>query len=116
MPKVDVTINGRAYQVACKDGEESHLADLAEYFDKRVSELIDTIGPASETRLMLMAGLVIADELSETLDKVETLETAVTDARERGASGSAAVTEKAGRAIDVLAQRLEAIAERLESA
>ena len=116
MPRVDVKINGHAYQVACKEGEESHLADLAEYVDRRVSELIDTAGPASETRLMLMAGLVIADELSETLDKVEALEASVTDARERRESDSAAVAEKAGRAIDVRAQRLEAIAARLESA
>ena len=39
MAQVDVTINGRDYQIACDDGQEAHLVQLGEYVDRRVKEL-----------------------------------------------------------------------------
>src|SRR5205085_2476631 len=64
MPLVNVLVNGRAYTVACDEGEEDHLRELGQYLDKRVRELSATVGQVADSRLMLMAGLVIADELS----------------------------------------------------
>jgi cell division protein ZapA len=67
VPKVDITINGRIYAVACGDGEENRVRELAGIVDNRVRQLV---GPnpnsaVGETHLLVLAGLMLADELSE---------------------------------------------------
>jgi cell division protein ZapA len=62
---VEITINGRQYRVACEDGQETHLTNLATYFDGKMSTLIEGVGQIGDTSLMVMAGLLIADELSD---------------------------------------------------
>lgn len=66
MAQVDVTVNGRDYQIACDDGQEDHLAQLGEYVDRRVKELATTVGQVGDSRLLVMVSLLIADELAET--------------------------------------------------
>lgn len=65
MSQVEITINGRQYRVACEDGQETHLTNLAGYFDGKMTSLIDEVGQIGDTSLMVMAGLLIADELSD---------------------------------------------------
>ena len=65
MAQLTVTINGRGYPIACDDGQEEHLKKLAAYVDKRVSELATAMGQIGDTRLLVMACLLIADELSD---------------------------------------------------
>ena len=112
MGQVNVMVNGRAYSVGCDDGEEAHVAELAEYVDMRVREMVGS-GPqmGGEGRLLLMAALMIADDLSAAADQVEGLRNEVRSLRE--ALGSAA--DESG-SIARLAGRLEDIAARLESA
>ena len=64
MPLVEVVVNGRDYQVACDVGQEDRLRELAQQFDKRVQVLASSVGQVGDARLLLMAGLVITDELS----------------------------------------------------
>lgn len=63
MAHVTVTVNGTQYSLACDDGEEAHLAALAKQFDKRVTEVKKDARNASDAQLMLMAGLLLEDEL-----------------------------------------------------
>ena len=63
MGKVTVTVGGRAYGLSCADGEEDHLAALGAHLAARADDLTAAIGSMSEPRLLLMAGLQIADEL-----------------------------------------------------
>lgn len=65
MPRVDVSINGRSYQIACDEGQEDHLVQLAEFVESRVSELVAAVGQVGDARLLVMASLLIADELYE---------------------------------------------------
>ncbi len=65
MSQVEITINGRQYRVACEDGQETHLTNLATYFDSKMTSLIEEVGQIGDTSLMVMAGLLIADELSD---------------------------------------------------
>ncbi len=107
MAKVAVTINGRKYDIACDDGQEAHLARLAQYVDKRVDELVAAVGQVGDARLLVMASLLVADELSEVYTELDTLR------NERRSS------QPAGPGIadlDKLSTRLEAIADRLERA
>lgn len=110
MAQVNVTVNGRVYTVACDDGEEEHLGDLAKYFDKRVQDLTKSIGQVGETRLFLLAGLLVADELSEMLAKIDDLSAEV----ERLKAGRHAMVEKAQKAEAIAAEVLETAARRLD--
>lgn len=116
MAVVDVTVNGRSYQIACDDGEEARLADLARFFDGQVSEVSGSVGRVGEARLILMAGLLISDELSNSLERIEGLESS---AAEEAVEGKRVVEELAGNlssALNALAERIESLAARLESA
>ena len=92
MADVTVTINGHDYVVACKDGEEKHLHFLADYVTKKVSSLVVSFGQIGEARLLLMAALFIADELSEAFSQLGDLKTEVADLKnkvQKAGSGSA---------------------------
>jgi cell division protein ZapA len=119
MPLVNVLVNGRAYTVACDEGEEDHLRELGQYLDKRVRELSATVGQVADSRLLLMAGLVIADELSDAMTKLEERNkelTAIKSARSLAAENLANEDERAASALEFAASRLEAIAARLAPA
>ena len=66
MPLVNVMVNSRAYTIACDDGEEDHLRELAIHVDGKVKELLSSVGQVGDQRLLLMAALLIADEHHET--------------------------------------------------
>ena len=65
MPQVTVTIAGKAYRMACADGEEAHLAGLAQLFDGKIGEMRRTFGEIGDMRLHVMAAITIADDLAE---------------------------------------------------
>lgn len=110
MAQVSVTINKRKYDVACDDGQEAHLVRLAAYVDKKISELAEAMGQIGDARLLVVASLLIADELSDAYAEMETLK----------ADGSAGAvgpgSDGLGSALDSLAIRIEDIAARLEQA
>ncbi len=105
MPQVDVNINGRRYQIACDEGQEEHLSQLAEYVDKRVQELVGAIGQVGDARLLVMTSLLVADELSEAYSALE--DKAVDG---NGADGAAAHEHE-----EAMAAMLEAMASRIET-
>ena len=65
MAQVDVAINGKSYKIACDDGQEDHLLELAANVDQRVQQLVASVGQVGDARLLVMACLLISDELSE---------------------------------------------------
>ena len=65
MASIDVDIAGRRYDVACRDGEEAHLRSLAAVVDKRAADAAAALGSLTETRQLLFAALLIADDLKE---------------------------------------------------
>ncbi len=110
MAHVTVTVNGRAYTIACDDGEEKHLADLSQFIDKRVAEIAGAIGQVGDARLLLMASLLIADELGLREQKVEELEGEISQLKQT----RVAVAEKAQTAEGAVADVLESAAIRIE--
>jgi cell division protein ZapA len=65
MPKVDISINGRFYAVACDEGQEARLNDLAGMIDERVRLFAGPVSGIGETYALVMASLMMADELAE---------------------------------------------------
>ena len=112
MPLVNVLVNGRAYTVACDEGEEEHLRELGQYLDKRVRELSATVGQVADSRLLLMAGLVIADELSDALAKLDERNkelTAIKSARELAAENLANDDDRAADVLELAHRRRPAV-------
>jgi len=109
MPTVDVMVNGRRHTVACGEGEELRVRRLASYIDKRVADLAKGQVQGGDARLLLMASLLIADELSDALDEIKRLQ-GVVDQRVRE------VEQTSAAAVERVAQRLDAIAAELEKA
>ena len=62
MPLVNVMVNQRAYTIACDEGEEEHLKELAEHVDGKVRELLGSVGQVGDARLLLMAALLVTDD------------------------------------------------------
>ena len=118
MASIDVTINGRSYTVSCDDGQEGRLRQLARYLDMQVTRLAEELGQVGETRLMLMAGLVIADELSEALERLKSLEERVggLEADRDHVSGKLEAVElRAAHALEGAANRIEILTRRLDT-
>ncbi len=63
MGQVSVTLNDRVYRLVCDEGEEDRLVELATYVKAKVTQLTAEVGRAGDERLLLMAALMIADEL-----------------------------------------------------
>ena len=103
MASVTVKVNGRPYPIICGDGEEEHLKYLAEFVDKKVQDLSDMVANATETQLLLMASLLIADDLSQAYETIDKL-------KEENGGGSP------DERLEAWAEKLEAIALQLETA
>lgn len=118
MAQVSVVINGKSYRIACDDGEEPHLHTLAELVDKRVTQLVSSIGQIDHTRLLVMASLVIADELGDSKTEIATLKEKLKQAANTPVPApvsAAPDTDKLCEGIEKLAGRIEAIADRLST-
>ncbi len=111
MPLVNVMVNGKAYTLGCGEGEEGHLKELAALVDVKVREAQGMVGSqASDTKLLLTAALLLADEHHETLEKLGS--TAATAGSLQGERDQA--SEKAESAQAIAADALEAAAARIE--
>ena len=116
MPQVSVTINGRQFRMACEDGEEEHLMQLAADLDVRITRLRGRFGEIGDTRLTVMAALTLADELSVTKEKVQRLEpelATLQDASVVSADRSQATQAAVVAALNAAAERIESITRQL---
>ena len=106
MGRVTLEINGKAYVVGCEDGGEPHARALAARIDAKVRQIAPEAGAPGEARLILMAALMIADELSEAeaaLHAAETKDVEAVSALDR-------LVSKAVNALEAAADRLEDMA------
>jgi cell division protein ZapA len=65
MAQVTIQVNDRPYIVGCEDGQEQHLVELAQHFDRHVRQVGHEVGQLGESRLFLMGALLLADELAD---------------------------------------------------
>lgn len=102
MAEVTIEVGGRRYDVSCRDGEEDQLRRLARLLDEKANQARAAVGGVNEARQLLMAGLLLADELS--------------DLRGGKAVPLPPDTNSAlADAVEQLAARVETLAEHLES-
>ena len=116
MAQVTATIAGRQYRLACEDGQEDHLIALAKDLDGRIEELRKKFGEIGDTRLTVMASLMVADELAEATRKIRRLEEdgrALQDARVVAADRAKAASSAVVNAFNSAAERIEGITRKL---
>jgi len=105
MAHVDLMIAGRSYQIACRDGEEENLRTAARLVDAKSREALSGLGTLSESRQLLFASLLLADQMMET---------------QRAGGAPISIPEPATPDPEIadrvarLAERLEALADSLE--
>ncbi|WP_170330547.1 cell division protein ZapA [Ruegeria arenilitoris] len=74
MPEVTIHIGGRGFEVSCQEGEEVFLQSAAKMLDDEAQVLSDQIGRMPESRMLLMAGLMLADKAAASEDRIKTVE------------------------------------------
>ena len=119
MAQGTVTIGGRAYKLACNEGEEPHLEELARVVDAKFEAMHRSFGEIGDQRLIVMAALTVADELTEARGRVAALEADAerTVERDRQARRDAEIQAvAAAQAFGELSQRIEKMAAALSSA
>jgi len=104
MAQVTLRINGYSHTLVCKDGEENHLLAMANEVEQRIEAIKAAAGQSGESRMLVMAALMMADDLFELRKRVEALE-----------SGQPAPDAKLGRRLGRTVKRAEEIAADLDS-
>ncbi|MBX5453279.1 MAG: cell division protein ZapA [Acidobacteriia bacterium] len=112
MAQVTVRINGYAYTVGCEDGQEAHLQAMAQQVDERIERIKAVAGPSGEARLLMLAALLLADELHDLKKAMEAANHNGPESVEAMRSG--AVAPELAFKIAALADRAEEIAASFE--
>ncbi len=109
MAQLTIKINGYTYAVGCEDGQEAHLLAMAEQVEHRVNSIKALGGQSGEARLLVLAGLLMADELHDTTRQLA-------QAKGQPAPAAASPPEWLQQRLTRLADHAEAIADGLEKA
>jgi cell division protein ZapA len=116
MAQVTVTIDGKAYRMACEEGQEEHLTDLATRFDRYVMHLKSQFGEIGDLRVTVMAGIMIMDEVAELTRRVSGLESELEGLRSNQdtvLAANARSEETLATVIDEVTTRIRGITEKL---
>lgn len=109
MPTVTIALNGRNYDIACGEGEESRVQELAGELRRRMEGLAKNAGPVHENLLFALTGILLADEIDQKSRQIVQLKNQQEDLVQRREVALADTIER-------LAVKIEAIAARLEAA
>lgn len=110
MGEVSVTLNGRTYRLECGEGEETHLIALAEYLGSHVDTMKRKFGQVGDDRLILMASLLVTDELWELRRQMQELKASLAESRR-----DRSIADESAKSLQAdLAARVGAVADRLE--
>jgi cell division protein ZapA len=112
MAQVTVRVGGYSHPVACQDGQEKHLTNMAAEVDKRIGALKAMGMQFGETRMLLLAALQLADETSDLQAEIAALKAGGAVAAPAPAASDPALAER----LNALAEAIEGIAASLEGA
>ena len=119
MSQVAVTISGRTYRIACGEGEERRLEELAAMLDGKIEEMRAAFGEIGDLRLHVMAAISLADELAEARRRARALEEELASLRALASAGderSQLVEARMAEGIARAAERLERLARSINPA
>ncbi|MBV9748154.1 MAG: cell division protein ZapA [Acetobacteraceae bacterium] len=106
MAQVTLRINGYAYPVGCEDGQEEHLQAMAQQVEDRIARVKKVAGQSGESRLLVLAALLMADELHDLGMELRSVRASKQPPRDPAI----------GRRLAQLAEQAEGIAAKLDPA
>ncbi len=121
MPEVNISIGGRSFEVACQSGEEQYLQAAAKMLDGEASLLSNQIGRMPEARMLLMAGLMLADKTAGLEERLEQAEQELVSLRKGAAPAEVRevrveiVPPSVQEAMANAAAKVEALADQLDA-
>jgi cell division protein ZapA len=118
MAQVTVTIDGKQYRMACDEGQEEHLIDLASRFDRYVAHLKENFGEIGDQRITVMSGIMVMDELAELQKRVLGMESEIATLRKTRDDALVKADKNDATlvgALSHLAERMEALAGKLSA-
>lgn len=114
MSKATISLNGRPFTIGCEEGQQAYLRELAAHLDGHVRSLADRVGQIGDLRLLLMASLIVADELKEAKGELESLRGDLSQAKGRLSEAQARRRADRARAAEAMlsaAAQLERLVE-----
>ena len=119
MPEIEITIGGRSFFVSCRAGEEHFLNAAAQMLDSEAQPILSQLGRLPEPRMLLMAGLMLADRTASVEDEVRSLKARLADlegrpAQERVLVEVPVIPQAVTDTLADLAARAEALAASVE--
>jgi cell division protein ZapA len=108
MAQITIDINGKPYVVGCEDGQEAHLTEIAGVFDQQVRQIAGEVGTLTEARLFLMAALMMADDLTDTRNRLLKAQGEAA----RYATDIHRIEQNSAKALDNAARKIEALVHR----
>ncbi|MEQ8367014.1 MAG: cell division protein ZapA [Roseicyclus sp.] len=134
MPELQIEIGGRSFTVACQAGEEPYLKAAAKMLDTEAAVIVGQVGRMPADRMLLMAGLMLADKTAAVEDEVKALHDKIASQEKSLASAEERLADRARRIAELqeagprtelpdrftdglaeLAARAEAMADELEA-
>lgn len=117
MPEVNVEIDGKKFRMACEEGQQAHLLELADRFNRTVLQLKGSFGEIGDNRLLVMAGIAVLDELAEAENRIGDLKQDIEDLTKAGSELTLEAEEleqKFARRLSEAARKVEAIATAID--
>lgn len=119
MPEEKIVIGGKEFEVACQPGEEHYLRAAAAMLDAEAAPVVAQMGRIPESRMLLMAGLMLADKTAGQEDELRLLRARITELEAQGTPAPQrievpVIPPQVGETLADLAARAEALANRLE--
>ena len=115
MPNVEIEIAARRSQIACRAGEEDHLREVAAIVDAKARDASGALGSLGETRQLLIAALLLADQLSDRGSGVPAAPSAAPPPAAPPPPRDDGDNQAVADALERLADRMESLAARLET-
>ncbi|MPZ32246.1 MAG: cell division protein ZapA [Rhodospirillales bacterium] len=110
MPEVSVQIANRNYELACGDGEEERVQELAAYVDEKVDELRRQLPGTPEVKLLVFAALILADESREARGIAKAAESAKASATDSAETLATALEDLITSRVDKMSKKVSGAA------
>lgn len=110
MPEVSVQIANRTYELACGDGEEERVQELAAYVDEKVTDLRRQLPGTPEVKLLVFAALMLADESREARGVAKAAETARASATDSAETLATALEDLITSRVDKMSKKVSGAA------
>jgi len=107
LSKVTISLNGRAFTIGCEEGQQAYLRELAGHLDGHVRELAEKVGQIGDVRLLLMASLIVADEMRDAQGRVSAMTEELSELKGKLSQSEARVRAERARAAEAVTRAAE---------